>query len=240
MKPIKNNIKNVSQSSSGAAIIEFALVLPVLLLIIIGGIEYGLYFNKSQILQRAVSTTANSLQVNPASISQADAQKSGLAMFDLATVPNYICTDTATTQSDAAKGCIASTWNVSAPAATPDGGVYYAVVKAHLEYDNLTPLMKPFLPGTSSATTVDAIQVVTMTKANTKSTEGSVGCPDDNIVSGSNVYGQAHGYNDEGGGNDWYICCRDHKIIYWGSGGRSYSGNRCDESGGLNAAAKPK
>ena len=164
----------IKPSESGAAIIEFALISPILILILMGIIEYGLYFQKSQILQRAVSTTATAIQINPsAPNSRADAQNSGLGAFDLAASPNFICADSFATYEEASKGCAAGSWERSAPGNTSISGTYYVVVKAHIEYQNLTPIMKPFLPGNDNSTTADAIQVVAMT--NGSSSGGAAG-----------------------------------------------------------------
>ncbi|MEM4330783.1 MAG: hypothetical protein QW273_02120 [Candidatus Pacearchaeota archaeon] len=64
-----------------------------------------------------------------------------------------------------------------------------------------------------------------------------VGCPVDNIVENGKKYGKAMGFNDEGGGNDFYICCRDKKVIFFGYGGRSYTGWKCDEFGNTGSNA---
>jgi len=63
------------------------------------------------------------------------------------------------------------------------------------------------------------------------------GCPAGNINEGGKVYGRAMGFNDDGGGNDFYVCCRDQQVIYFGYGGRGDSGSKCDESGNKGASA---
>ena len=43
----------LKKNRRGAAAIEFALLLPVMMTILLGIIEYGLYFNERQLLQNA-------------------------------------------------------------------------------------------------------------------------------------------------------------------------------------------
>jgi len=78
-----------------------------------------------------------------------------------------------------------------------------------------------------------------LTKVGTNNT--FVGCQYDNIVEGNLKYGRLHGFNDEGGGNDFSVCCRDHKLIYFGDGGRDDTNRKCDEFGnkGNNAIGVP-
>ena len=58
-----------------------------------------------------------------------------------------------------------------------------------------------------------------------------VGCPVANIVESGKAYGRAMGFDDDGAGNDFYVCCRDNNIIYFGIGGRGDWNSKCDEFG---------
>ncbi len=49
----------------GAAAVEFALVLPLLLLLVLGGIDYGLYFSDSMALRDAARAGARSAALEP-------------------------------------------------------------------------------------------------------------------------------------------------------------------------------
>ena len=57
------------------------------------------------------------------------------------------------------------------------------------------------------------------------------GCPDDGYTIDGKIYGRARGFNDEGDGNDFYMCCRQKQVIYWGMGSRADTGSVCDEQG---------
>ena len=47
----------LKKNRRGAAAIEFALLLPVMMTILLGIIEYGLYFNERQLLQNVLNET---------------------------------------------------------------------------------------------------------------------------------------------------------------------------------------
>jgi len=67
----------------------------------------------------------------------------------------------------------------------------------------------------------------------TTNTNGA-GCPQADKGYNGYMYGQAWGFNDDGAGNDLYLCCKDSKVVYFGHGGRSYSGQYCDEFGNVS------
>ena len=52
-----NNNRNrcFSKDTFGVAAIEMAIILPLLLAIIVGVLEFGLYFTKSSVVERAVN-----------------------------------------------------------------------------------------------------------------------------------------------------------------------------------------
>ena len=47
----------LKKNRRGAAAVEFALLLPVMMTILLGMIEYGLYFNEKQLLQNILNET---------------------------------------------------------------------------------------------------------------------------------------------------------------------------------------
>ena len=65
-------IRNFKHSTSGVAAIEFALIAPVFLLILFAVIEFGLYFVKTEMVERTVSHVDSSLQLNPTGTDIAD------------------------------------------------------------------------------------------------------------------------------------------------------------------------
>jgi len=72
---------------------------------------------------------------------------------------------------------------------------------------------------------------ICLTKVSTNNT--FVGCELENVVEGNLKYGSTHGFDDAGTDNDFYICCRDHKVIFFGiiAPGRNYNNHKCDEFG---------
>jgi len=60
---------------------------------------------------------------------------------------------------------------------------------------------------------------------------GAAGCPYLGYDEGT--VGYAMGFDDDGSANDFYVCCRAYKIVYFGYGGRSWTGRRCDENGNV-------
>ena len=62
-------------------------------------------------------------------------------------------------------------------------------------------------------------------------TASSPGCPFEGIAENGKLFGTMMGFNDDGSANDFSICCRLQKIIYFGYGGRGDTGHKCDEFG---------
>lgn len=118
----------------GVAAVEAALVLPVLILLIVCGIEFGLYFLKSSIAQRAVSITSNSVQLNPVGTLYQDALQQGLSFIDLGILPNYICAKSYKSQSEAvSKKCSPGEWITEAPAGVVSGEGYYVAITVFIK-----------------------------------------------------------------------------------------------------------
>lgn len=58
-------MNKLRQNISGIAAIEFAIIMPILFLLILGGVEVGYYIYKKQVLSRTVTITASAIQANP-------------------------------------------------------------------------------------------------------------------------------------------------------------------------------
>ncbi len=96
-KILKQKTKNILNNEKGVVLIELAIALPVLLLIILGGIEIGLYFSKKHIVARAVDSVIIPLQLNPSDKKreiESTIRGSGMGMVDFSAgnnSGNYIC-----------------------------------------------------------------------------------------------------------------------------------------------------
>ena len=146
MKYITKIIKN----NAGAVLIEMAIALPVLLLLIFGGIELGLYFIKQHITARAVDSVVIPLQLNPNDPRreiEMQIRNSGMGfiVFSLGNkAGNYICVRAYSDFANAQK-------NLCKPINSFDDGwhpeashwllnpiqPYYLAIVAHVEYKNL-------------------------------------------------------------------------------------------------------
>jgi Flp pilus assembly protein TadG len=134
---------------SGIAIIEFALILPVLLLLLLGVLEFGVYFVKSQFVQRTVSGIANSVQLNALdSVNiRSTAYNSSGSMFTYNdTVDAFFCAkaygDLATAQSGM---CVQNEWFLDKPAGVT-GNTYYVAIQSSVKQNSITPMFASFLP----------------------------------------------------------------------------------------------
>jgi hypothetical protein len=65
----------------------------------------------------------------------------------------------------------------------------------------------------------------------------SAGCPWEGYSANGLCYGVAMGFNDDGSGNDFFVCCRNRKIVFFGYGGRSDSNHWCDGNGYKSTSA---
>jgi Flp pilus assembly protein TadG len=138
----------LSQSQQGIAAIEVALLLPLLMAILLGVLEFGIYFTKSSVVSRAVSSTSNSIQLMPNATSlQTDARSSGFGLVNFTSGQNYFCALSYSTRALAEAGMCSNNnqWMTSTPAGHPAGQSYYVAIVASVRN---TPLsgMTNFLP----------------------------------------------------------------------------------------------
>lgn len=161
----KFNALPIVKDTRGVAAIEFALLLPIFLILCLGVIEFGLYFVKDEIVDSAVSSITLTLQRNPAYFdTMTTGQKnaliagwgSGLVKFSPigSRTGNYICVDAYTTLAAAqsAPPCTDTHLNATNPNGAGSTMPYYVAVRADLKKGPITPLGN-FIP------TVKNIQV---------------------------------------------------------------------------------
>lgn len=126
----------------GAAAVEFALVVPILLLLVFGIISYGFMLTFRQAISQAAAEGARSAAVAPSTTSTGDRQARAIAAInDVLSVHGVSCSGGSLMRN----GSSAGTCSVSAPAAcSAGGGAPATCVKVTLDYsyrDN------PLLPG---------------------------------------------------------------------------------------------
>jgi len=149
------------KSDQGNAAIEFAVILPILLLIMAAVIEFGWYFLRADADNRALATASTAIMVSPSSTSQAVANTYGTALVSFGRDGNYICAQAYQQQANASAYCTSGTWNVTTCADTgaPCTNPYYVAVKAYAASKSLTGLASMV---SLSATTVTQQNIVTV------------------------------------------------------------------------------
>ena len=158
----------------GVAIIETALVLPLLLFFLLGIIEYGLYFYKEQAVQRTLNATANAIQrnlgVSSGSVAIRDAALySGLGVVNYGYGGGgYVCANAYASQAAAAAADCKGSWYIIPPYSKNPSGLdyktgdppYYVKVTAHAEYKPVTSLLGDYIPSGITASTVVQVGAV--------------------------------------------------------------------------------
>ena len=146
---IKNACKNrLAKDNSGAAVIEFALILPVLLLILLGVLEFGLWFLRDQVVQRTTTTAASAIQQDPTNPdTEADAYASGASFVDYTLTGNYICAKAYKLRDDAkANLCAAGDWATTTPTGVTAGTAYYVALVANVNQNSVTTMFSKYIP----------------------------------------------------------------------------------------------
>jgi Flp pilus assembly pilin Flp len=133
------------KNNRGVAAVEFALILPVLLAILLGVLEFGVYFTKSSVVSRAVSSTSTAIQMSPTATNlQTDAQNSGFGLVSF-TGNNFFCALSYSTRELAGNYCTAGQWSTGLPAGHPAGTPYYVAVVASVRNQPISGITG-FLP----------------------------------------------------------------------------------------------
>jgi Flp pilus assembly protein TadG len=171
------NAAPLLKDTKGIAAIEFALLLPIFLIICLGVIEFGMYFVKDEIANSTVSTITLTLERDPAYFdTMTTGQKntliagwgSGLIKFSPigSSTGNYICADAYTTAAAAQSAplCTDTHLNTANPNGAGSTTPYYVSVRADLKKGTITPLGN-FIPATKNIQvnqTSGAVQVGNM------------------------------------------------------------------------------
>ncbi|MDH6182295.1 Flp pilus assembly protein TadG [Microbacteriaceae bacterium SG_E_30_P1] len=129
--------KNQGDSESGAAAVEFALVLPVLLIVLLGIIEFGAAYNAQLLLTNAAREAARSYSITAdetAAVAAASTATEVIGLpltasdIDFAVTPNGVCsspamlTVTVTVQKPLLTGFFGATLPLSGKATRQCGG----------------------------------------------------------------------------------------------------------------------
>jgi Flp pilus assembly protein TadG len=145
---MKNIFVKYLTEKTGAAAIEAALVLPIILLLLGGMTELGVYFWRSQIINRGFTVTSSAVQNNPSDPNNLNtAMQTGAGIIDVASAPNFFCAQSYTSQAAAtALGCSGTTWETTPPVGLPSGGPYYVAMRTKVVSPSFFPGLSGVLP----------------------------------------------------------------------------------------------
>ena len=165
------------KGQSGIAAVEFAIILPVLILMLLGVIEYGWYFYKAQIVQRTVSNLAMATQQNNGDYNgfadmQNTAWASGLGVVNYTASGNCVASrafdtlDEAKAAAQSANPCSSGWWVGTPPDASyVPGNSFYATIGAYVQTTSLTSLFNNYIPNIKIATVVEVRGVTSPVRA---------------------------------------------------------------------------
>jgi len=131
---------------TAVAAVEAAIILPVLVFLIVGGLELGTHMLRDFSLQRALSNTSVALQREPLSVGLADANAAGNAMVDFTLANNYVCAQSYPTRSQAQAGsCNAGTWVTTPPPPPASQSIYFIALRGYVNASSVTTLMDSYI-----------------------------------------------------------------------------------------------
>lgn len=151
---------------SGAAIIEFALISPILILILLGVIEFGLFFYKDQTIQRAVNSAVNSIQSNPTDPNLRNTLVNSIRnVVNFDANGNILCADSYATEAAAKSGLCRNTsiFMTSKPAGINSTDPYYIVLVSSVKTNAISSLISKVLPQDIKSTTIFRVDQVSTT-----------------------------------------------------------------------------
>lgn len=132
---MSNIIKSFIRAKRGVAAIEFAIILPILILLLVGAMEFGIHLLAGQTAQRSIDNITDSIQKNPTDPNLFSvAQNSGLAFAKFNEEPNFFCANSYATLEEAQSGmCEAGQWNTNRPSGVGANAAYYVGIRAYVE-----------------------------------------------------------------------------------------------------------
>lgn len=140
--------KNIFLNNDGAAVIEYAILLPSFVLLVLGAAEFGADFLKNEIANNAVNTVSQNIQNDPTFYSSlnskqlATLEKSyGSGIIDFTKPGNYLCVQAFTTAAAAATAGPCTSTSLAPATPNPAGQAYYISVGATLPKGGITPLV---------------------------------------------------------------------------------------------------
>lgn len=130
-----NIIRKFIRANRGAAAIEMAIILPILILLLIGAMEFGLHLLAGQTAQRSLDNITDSIQKNPTDPNlQTIALNSGLSFAKFNEDPNFFCAKAYATLDEAQAGmCGAGEWDTTRPGSVGATAAYYVGIRAYVE-----------------------------------------------------------------------------------------------------------
>jgi Flp pilus assembly protein TadG len=168
-KPVDG--KRFTRDTRGIAILEFALILPVFLLLLCAVIEFGWYFIRYEAVNRAVSITAATIANGGNTLTQANAEANASGVISFNNDTNFICTQAYSTNAAALTAladlpatptlCDVNTvWplgsSTTPPTCTDTGkpcvSPYFVEIIAYAQPFSLTGLVGSILPKVTSIT----------------------------------------------------------------------------------------
>jgi len=175
----------------GTAIVEFAILFPIFLLLISAAIEFGWYFITDETATRSVGIVSIAMQYNPSDPNlQTMANNSGSALIQYGQNGNYICAKSYASYSDAQNHlCNSNDWNTGTPAGVSSGTPYYIAVKANVA-PSVFSLFGGFIYGLNRSAIVEA------GASASSSNSGWVAVPASYSTSTPDQLCQSNGYNN--------------------------------------------
>lgn len=156
------------RNNQGAALIEFAIVVPILTLMFLGIIEFGLFFYKEQLVQRAVNNAVTSIKLNPSGANLRSTlvnEIKSVVDFDDTASGNILCADAYKNKNDATGCRNSSVFNTAKPADVNNTDPYFVVLVSSAKVNAITGLMDGFLPNDIKSTTILQIDQISESAA---------------------------------------------------------------------------
>lgn len=191
MKILHSRFSSFRNAHDGATMIEFAILMPVFILLVVAVMEYGLYFLKSLSASRALGAGAQALMVDPQ-----DPRNQAIINAAGGFGDYEICAQSYLDHGSAEGGdCIGTTFVTGAPTGATDD--YYILLKASATTESVTQLFDEFLPDINERQVVkidmcaeDSVRVVDASGAwQCKQAHAAQQCPSGEALAGFDANG---------------------------------------------------